>query len=229
MTLVEVMAAVTIFAMMMGGILAVLLQTRRLSAASIAQNCAVTIVQGYVEQLKTLPLQQFVNAQVTTTTTNADINVAPNLGSSFSLPLVEDPSKSISTSSGDSDFGLKTTPSTVDPATMLAATAGTTPTGVYDNLLSYDTDSRAGSGSSTWSAVWPGANTTTNPYPSTNPGRSDLRINIWVQITDQTPTVTPKMKAYGILVVYTWQYVDGNRIRYAKDSVRTIRSAVQTF
>ena len=65
--------------------------------------------------------------------------------------------------------------------------------------------------------------------PPTTPRKSDLRMNIWVQITDLSPTSSPKCKAYGMLIVYTWQYIDGNRIKYVKDSVRAIRSAVQTF
>jgi hypothetical protein len=100
---------------------------------------------------------------------------------------------------------------------------------VYDNLQSFDQDARAGALASTWAAAWPGANTTLTPYPTTQPGATDLRMNFWVQITDLTPTASAKCKAYGILIVYTWQYLDGRRVRYVKDSVRTIRSAVQTF
>ena len=62
LTLVEIITAMGVMSIMMAGVLAALLQTRRLAAASVAQNCAVTIVQGYVEQMKNIPLQQFVNA-----------------------------------------------------------------------------------------------------------------------------------------------------------------------
>jgi hypothetical protein len=104
-----------------------------------------------------------------------------------------------------------------------------TPTGVVDNLQSFDMDARTNAGTTTWAAIWPGANTALTPYPSTTPGKSDLRMNFWVQISDLTPTASSKCKAYGMVIVYTWQYVDGNKIRYAMDSVRTVRSAVQTF
>jgi hypothetical protein len=54
-------------------------------------------------------------------------------------------------------------------------------------------------------------------------------MNFWVQISDLTPTAAPRCKAYGLVIVYTWQFMDGTRTRYGMDSVRTIRSAVQTF
>lgn len=213
MTLVEVIVALSVLSLLIAGILAVLLQTRRLSAASVAQNCAITIVQGYIEQIKNIPLQQFVNANPIDPLTN------PQLTASFTLPTLKDQT------AASASIQLATTPSTVTPATLLNAAAGVTPTGVVDNLQSFDMDSVSATGTSTWAAVWPSAQN----YPTTTPGRSDLRMNFWVQITDLTPTASAKSKAYGILIVYTWQYLDGNRIRYAKDAVRSIRSAVQTF
>lgn len=225
MTFVEVITALAVFSLLLAGILSVLLQTRRLSAASVAQNCAVTIVQGYIEQIKNLPLQQFVNA------TPGDPLLNPNLSVSFALPTLKDRTP------GNEWIQLKTTPSTVAASTLLAANPGTTPTGAVDNLQSFDMDSRAAAGTTTWAAIWPGATsyppsppTGTTPASNANvPGRSDLRMNFWVQITDLTPTSSAKSKCYGILIVYTWQYLDGSRIRYARDSIRAARSAVQTF
>ena len=215
MTLIEVVVSVGVLSIVLGGILAVLLQTRRLSSASIAQNSALIVVQGYIEQIKNLPLRDFVHANQNDPVAN------PQLTASFDLPTLKDPSHS--------DIKLKTTPSSVAASTLTGATPGVTPTGVYDNLQSFDLDSRSNPGTTTWAAIWPGANTTLEAYPSTTPGKGDLRMNIWVQITDLTPTFPAPTKAYGILLVYTWQYVDGNKIRYAMSSVRAVRSAVQTF
>jgi type II secretory pathway pseudopilin PulG len=215
MTLIEIAISMGILSIMMAGILGSLVQTRRLAASSVAQNCAVTIVQGYIEQLKNMPLQQFINSSAVDTQNN------PNLTVSFSLPTMKDQT--------DTTVELLTTPSTVAIDTLVNATAGTTPTGVYDNLQSFDMDSQSVPGTTTWASIWPGANTTLRAYPTIVPGQTDLRINFWVQITDLTPTASPKCKAYGLLIVYTWQYVDGTRIKYATDSIRAIRSAVQTF
>ena len=211
MTLVEVVVALGVFALLLTGILAVLLQTRRLSSASVAQNCALIIVQGYIEQIKNLPLKDFVNASSTDPLNN------PQLTSSFALPTLKDPT--------DTDIVLSTTPSTVDPTTLTGGTAGVTPTGAVDNLQSFTLDSSTTTGTTTWASIWPNASN----YPTTTPGKGDLHMNLWVLITDLTPTQSAKSKAYGILLVYTWQYVDGGRIRYAKDSIRAIRSTVQTY
>ncbi len=215
MTLIEVVTAMGIMGIMMVGVLTAFLQTRRLASASIAQSCALTIVQGYVEQLKNMPLQQFVNSLPTDPQDN------PNLTTSFVLPTMKDQNATL--------ISLATTPSTVAIATMTGATPGVTPTGVVDNLQTFDMDSQVAAGATTWAAIWPGANTTLTAYPTTTPGKSDLRMNFWVQVSDLSPNASPKCKAYGFIIVYTWQYVDGGRIRYAMDSVRSVRSAVQTF
>ncbi len=210
-SLFEVMISMGIMAVIMSSVLASFVQTRRLAAASVAQNCAVTIVQGYIEQLKNMPLQNFINADAT------DPQFNPRLTVSYELPTMKDQSTTPIT--------LFTTPSTVAIATLTGGTLGVSPTGAVDNLQTFDMDSRNASGTSTWTSVWPSANN----YPTTTPGRADLRMNFWVQITDLTPTSSPKCKAYGITLVYTWQYTNGSRVSYFKDSVRTVRSAVQTF
>lgn len=232
MTLIEVVTALGVMSIMMAGILAALMQTRRLASASVAQNCATTIVQGYVEQLKNIPLQAFVNADPTDTQNN------PNLTVSFLLPTLKDQTRPLN-SDDPPPNQLETTPSTVPLATLTSATPGTTPAGVVDNLQTFDVDSRTIAGTTTWAATWPGANTTLQPYPAADarypsntnvtPGKSDLHMNFWVQIIDLTPAASSKCKAYGFVIVYTWQYVDGGRIKYAMGSVRSIRSAVQTF
>jgi hypothetical protein len=215
MTLVEVVTALAVMSIMMAGILAALMQTRRLASSSVAQNCAITIVQGYIEQLKNLPLQQFINANPTDTQDN------PQLLSSFVLPTMKDQT--------NTTIQLSTTPPSVLLSTLTGSTAGVTPANAVDNLQTFDMDSTIAAGPTTWAAIWPGANTAVTPYPSTVPGRTDLHMNFWVQITDLTPTASSKCKAYGLVIVYTWQYVDGGRVKFAMDSVRSIRSAVQTF
>jgi type II secretory pathway pseudopilin PulG len=221
MTLIEVMTAMGIMAIMIASVLAALLQTRRLASASVAQNCALTIVQGYVEQLKNIPLNQFVNSNPVDTQNN------PNLTTSFTLPTMKDQS--------NTTIQLSTTPSTVALSVLTGATPGTTPTtpaapnGVVDNLQRFDMDLTITPQATTWAEAWPGAYTAQTAYPSTIPGKTDLLMNFWVQITDLTPTSSAKCKAYGFVIVYTWRYVDGGRVKYSMDSVRSIRSAVQTF
>lgn len=217
-SLFEILISMGIMSVMMVAVLSAFIQTRRLAAASVAQSCAVTIVQGYIEQLKNIPLQSFINASATDPQNN------PNLTVAFDLPTIKD--RTAPNDTLGNPILLRTTPSTITTSLLTGGTAGTSPTGAVDNLQTFDMDSRAGTGTSTWSSVWPLANN----YPAaTSAGRSDLRMNFWVQVTDLTPTSTPKCKAYGVLIVYTWQYNNGTQTKYFKDSVRTMRSAVQTF
>jgi type II secretory pathway pseudopilin PulG len=215
MTLVEVAMAVGVLALVLGGILSSLVQMRRQAAAGVAQTTALTIVQGYIEQIKNIPLQQFVNADP------ADRQNNPRLTVSFALPTLKDQSATA--------VPLYTTPSTVPLHTLTGAKPGVTPTGGVDNLQSFDLDSRATPGAATWATIWPGANFSLTPYPVTNPGKTDLRMNFLVQISDLTPASSAQSKIYSVVIVYTWQYLDGNQIKYRMDSVRTMRSAVQTY
>ena len=229
MTLIEVIMALAVMLILIAGVLATFVQSRRLSAASIAQSCATTIVEGYIEQLKNIPLFQFING-------GGAQSEVPQLGTSFVLPTMKDQV------AGHAWIQLATTPSTVSAATMLNATPGTTPANVVDNLQSFDMDNRSATGTTTWALAWPNARNyppsppatpvttpATPTYVANIPGLNDLRMNFWVQISDLTPTAPPKSKAYGILIVYTYQYIDGGKVKYVQNSVRTIRSAVQTF
>ncbi len=215
MTLVEVIVASGVLAVMLGGILSSLIQMRRQAAAGVAQNTALTIVQGYIEQIKNIPLQDFVNSDPVDKQNN------PRLTVSFALPTLKDQNATV--------IPLYTTPSTVALTTLTGAQPGVTPTGVVDNLQTFDMDSRQIPGTATWATVWPGANSTLTPYPTTVPGKTDLRMNFWVQIADLSPTSSAQSKVYSVVIVYTWQYLDGGNIKYRMDSVRTMRSGVQTF
>lgn len=53
-TLVEVLIASLVLTVTSAGILAMIIQSRRLTEGSIVQNSVVTIMQGYIEQLKSM-------------------------------------------------------------------------------------------------------------------------------------------------------------------------------
>jgi type II secretory pathway pseudopilin PulG len=212
MTLLEVVVAMFVLALVFGGMLDALAQTHRMNAAVIAQSNATAIAQGYMEQLKTMLLSEFINSSGT------DANSSPQLTATYSLPTCQSPSATA--------VQLYTTPPTVLVSTLLGSPPGTTPTGanVVDNLQSFDVDNTASTATTTWSAVWPHA--TSYTYSTASPGLSDLHMNFWLQITDLNPSSIPKCKSYGILLVYTWQYNDGTRVRYQMSSLRGIRSAI---
>lgn len=53
-TLVEVLIAAVIFTATVSGILGMMIQSRRLTEGSIVQNSIVTVMQGYIEQVKSM-------------------------------------------------------------------------------------------------------------------------------------------------------------------------------
>jgi prepilin-type N-terminal cleavage/methylation domain-containing protein len=221
MTLTEVMIALTVLAIVMGGVFAALMQTRRLTEGSVVQNSALTIMQGYIEQMKNMELSQLVGGS------DAKGNPVLNTGS-FSIPTRLD----------DTHLDPLVT-STGSPPAITSITPGTTPSGLVDNLKNFDmikdatdtntvTDTSDSGSASTaqvaWNTVWPNATT----YPTTQVGKTDLKMNVWVWVSDLSVSTTAQ-KVFGITLIYTWQYLDGGRIRYHMGSVRTVRSTVPTF
>jgi Tfp pilus assembly protein PilV len=106
-TLVEIIMASVVMSVVLGGLLAMIMQTRRLTEGSILQNSAVNIVQGYLEQMK-----------------NMD----------YSLVTVSPASGNVTIATPQLDEGLPDTLtlSNGSPPTTMPA-IGTTPTGAIDN------------------------------------------------------------------------------------------------
>ncbi len=229
MTLVEVMFSVAVLTIAVGGLLATFLQSRRLTEGSVFQNAALTIVQGYLEQIKNMDITQMVGGA--DTTGQPLINTA-----SFSIPVYYD---------RNTPDALQT--STGTPPSITAINNGVTPAGVVDNLKTFDMEkdlsqvnmtgtdtlSYATTAQVAWATVWPHANN----YPVTsngadvliNVGKNDLHLNVWVWITDVSVAAQRSSKIYSITLLYTWAYNDGGRTRYVSDVIRCLRSAVTTM
>lgn len=225
MTLVEVMFAVGVLTLVMGGLLATFMQSRRLTEGSVYQNAALTIVQGYIEQMKNMDIGQLVGGY--------DAAGNPVLNpSSYSIPVYYD----------DLTLDALQT-STGTPVAISSVSSGVTPTGgaVVDNLKTFDMTkdldatnmanvddlSYAMTTQVTWQSVWPGAQN--YPVTTVRAGKNDLHLNIWVWIKDETVTAQRSSKIYSITVIYSWAYTDGGRVKYMSDVVRTLRSAVMTW
>lgn len=230
MTLVEVVIALSILALSLGGILAALIQSRRLTEGSVAQNSALTIVQGYVEQMKNMELMQIVNSA-----TDPASGGIPSLGSSFNIPtrFKEPPTTG-------SDNGLDTlNTSTGAPPSLSLLKPGVTPSvnpapgggTIVDNLKDFSDNSGLQGTATAWSTIWPHAQNFPTPSSlvqtsTAYPG--DLHLNMWVWVQDLSGTTPNATAVYGITLIYTWQFTDGNKIRYLTGTVRSIRSAVPT-
>jgi Tfp pilus assembly protein PilV len=247
MTLVEAVAALSILCLLSIGILQVFLQTRRLTEGSVYQSTAQTIVSGYMEQLKNLPIK--------------NITGNGNVGTSYP----------IKTSYDNQDFDNLTT-STGSPPALTAITPGVTPGGVVDNLRSFDMSTATsaisvvgtgaftnGTSPSTWSVIWPNAANayltaiaptilapgaspvvaytfqlnSTGPvynaydYATRTPDNNDLHLNLWLWVEDKsTATATP---VYKITLIYTYQFTEGNKRRYQIGQLTTMRSRIDAY
>lgn len=57
-SLIEVAISVAIFAVLMIGVLGAMIQSRKMTESAIYQNSAVTITQGYIEQMKNMDFNE---------------------------------------------------------------------------------------------------------------------------------------------------------------------------
>ncbi|MBP9913187.1 MAG: prepilin-type N-terminal cleavage/methylation domain-containing protein [Opitutaceae bacterium] len=113
-TLVEVMVSSMVMVILLGGVLATLIQSRRLTEGSIYQNSTVTIMQGYIEQIKSMEFSQ-VNISPAST---------PTIPVTIATVLDQDTPDALTLSVG--------TPPTSMPA------IGVVPTGAVNNLKVVD-------------------------------------------------------------------------------------------
>ena len=189
MTLVEVLISSLVMTMLVSGILATIIQTRRLTEGSIVQNSANTILQGYIEQMKTMAYDTDLVCSPATA-----VN-PPVVGTSLSVPCARD-----ETPAGQDPIYLSAgTP----PATLPAI--GTMPPGVVDN---------------------PHAIAIKTPAVNAN---DTLNLNIWLWVTDLTGTNPNVTQSKAITMIYTYQFLDGGRIRQVRGSLRSVRSVVPSF
>ena len=214
LTLVEVAIALSVLALCLGGILAALLQSRRLTDGSIVQTSAVMVVQGYIEQMKTMGLPDLINATGPTPTP-----IPTRFDDAHGDPLL------VSTG----------TPPTL--SSLIPGDTNSAPAGAVDNLKDFpDRSGTQGQGSAVdWGTTWPKALVYPTPsasVPTSTAYPGDLHLNLWVWIQNLTGVSggsTNAADVYGITIIYTWQLKDGAKIRYFMGSVRTIRSKVPTM
>jgi len=108
----EVMISVLVMAMVFGGAFATIILTRRLTEGSIYQNSTVTIIQGYMEQMKTMEF--------------SELTVSPSSNVFLQLPTVQ-----------DQVTPDKLTLSWGSPPTTMPA-IGTTPSNAVNNTKVFD-------------------------------------------------------------------------------------------
>ncbi|HXA81353.1 MAG TPA: hypothetical protein VNV14_08775, partial [Opitutaceae bacterium] len=153
MTLVEVMTALLIATLVFCGVIAVLIQSRRLTEGSVAQNAALSAVESYIEQMKCM------NANNLTAT---PIPTQKNYDST--------------------DLSGQLTPSTGTPPKLSSFTPGNTstaPAGVVDNLQDIPSNVNSPGATIAWTNLWPKAKN----YPTgalATAKSNDLHLDVWV-------------------------------------------------
>lgn len=212
-TLVELTVSMTILAMLMIGVIAVLIQSRRLTEGSIYQNSATTIVQGYIEQMKNmelsdLPYYTSAGVLVPGSGTTADTSLpyynytsdTPVNGPKSGCTANNDISTRLDEANRDPLFISSGTPP--DTSTIIPGAAA--PSGVIDNVKLIDIN-------------------------HSDNKSDDLQLRLWVWVQDMTGSGINATTVRSITIIYQWRVKDGTRFRYSLGSVRTIRSNVPTF
>jgi prepilin-type N-terminal cleavage/methylation domain-containing protein len=244
MTLTEVMVAMLIFGLMSAGVVAGLVQSRRLTEGSVAQASAQAAVESYMDQLESMSLQQLLNL---------DSNNNPQWTPLYAIPTqkTEDPVTGLDplvwsniAAANPPAQGFGGLP-TIPQLSTLRLTPGVTPAGVVDNLKEIPADTNNPGAQTTWNGktgIWPGANYGTANLPEDSNGNviqphtNNLHVNIWVWVSDLSDpnpavdaTLNPTGNAqavYGITIIYTWQFNNGLGTQYYMGTLHTVRSSL---
>lgn len=124
MTLVEVCVSFTVLMLLMAGLLSALMQSRRLTEGSIAQNSALIVVQGYLEQIKNMDFSALPYYGTDGTTLHPGADTAT--GHQAYIPTLSD--------ENTADTLVISPGSPVDPSLITPGSAA--PGGVVDNAKS---------------------------------------------------------------------------------------------
>ncbi len=242
MTLLELFVASSMVLLAIAGVLGTMVQSRRVTEQNVTRNTALTIVQGYMEQLKRMPVGSLIGA------TSVDAKGYPimSTAASYTVPTVRggDPvTTGIAVNDPLTVIPLSTTAGY--PPDLSSFTPGVSTSAVADNLRNFDmqkdlsatnaesADTTATTGLVAWKTCWPQAKAwppyTGNTLVTDKAGITDLKLNLWVWVKDLTGTSSHAFNVYGITIIYTYQVQDGSRVRYVMGSVRSVRSNVPTI
>lgn len=208
LTLVEVIAASAVLGLVIVGVLASLIQSRRLTEGSIYQNAAITVVQGYLEQIKEADFANvpyYLGSTLVPGNSNDPIAgvTSANRPKAIKTLLNNTDVDTIANADGEtiSDYLFI---SAGDPPALSSITpGGSTPTGVEDNVKLIDV----------------------NQTTSTT---DDLRLRLWVWVKDASASSYDATQVRSITIIYQWAMNDGAKTRWFIGSVRALRSAVPT-
>jgi Tfp pilus assembly protein PilV len=209
LTLIEVMIASLVLTLVMVSSLNVLIQNRKVTETSIFQNAAMTVIQGYMEQIK--------EAKFSTVPYYKDgVLVPANTDDPIQGLASENRTKAIKTYLNNTDvdtMGNEEGETIIDyllisSGTPIAATAvvpgGATPNGVIDNHKVIDVN-------------------------QTGDEADDLQLRIWVWVDDISAPTVDATQVRSIKLIYQWKMTSNPTARWYVGSARTMRSSVPTL
>lgn len=199
MTIVEVMFASGILAMVLLGVLQGMLQSRRMTEGSIRQATCASLVQGYMEQIKSLKYATTLNALPSSPSATPGSGTLTDWQDYVGTPGTDDSNPVLTlkdSSQADVDFCL-----TAGAAPAALPDISTLPTNASLHTESVDID-----------------NISSNT--------DNCTLNMWVWINSLSGTNLENCKS--IVIVYQYTVRDGGRVRYYSDMMRTVRSIVPT-
>ena len=198
-SLVEVMFASGILTMVLLGVLQGSLQSRRMTEGSIRQATCASLVQGYMEQIKSMKYAAVLNALPVSPASTPGAGAVADWQAYVGTPGTDDSNPTLTlkdSAQADSIFCLSpgAAPTTLPDISTL-------PTNAAKHTESVDID---------------------NISSMTD----NCTLDMWVWINPLTGTNVQDCRS--IVVVYQYSVKDGGRVRYYSDMVRAIRSIVPT-
>lgn len=193
------MFASSILTMVLCGVLQGMLQSRRQTEGSIRQGTVASVVQGYMEQIKSLKYATTGNALPSSPSTTPSGGTVAAWQAYVGTPGTDDNNPTLTLKdSSQSD-------------TTICLCAGAVPTSL-PAVSSLPTDASKHSESV--------------DIDNINSTSDNCSLDMWVWIRPMTGTNLQDCKS--IVIVYQYTVKDGGRVRYFTDMMRTVRSIIPT-
>ena len=200
MTIVEVMIAIGILSIVLLGVLQGMLQSRRMTEGSIRQSTTASLVQGYMEQIKSLKYAAVLNALPSSPATWPTGGTVAAWQAYTGTTGVDDSNPTLTlkdANQADAVFCLMPGYAPIELPTIYKLS--TYPPDASKHTESVDID-------------------------NISSATDNCTLDMWIWI-NALPGLTD---CKSIVIVYQYTVKDGGRIRYFRDWVRSIRSIIPT-
>lgn len=198
-SLVEVMFASGILSMVLLGVLQGMLQSRRQTEGSIRQGTCASLVQGYMEQIKSLKYATTLNDLPSSPASTPNAGTVADWQAYVGTPGTDDNNPTLDLKdSNQADVTFCLAPGTA-PTSL--PDVSTLPTNAAKHTETVDID-------------------------NINSGADNCTLDMWVWINNLTGTNVVNCKS--IVIVYQYTVKDGGRTRTFVEMTRQIRSIIPT-